>query len=61
MQAFTVGMSGRTGFLLGSIGLRYATGKSGDIPLRTIQDVQPVTTRVKVSSVGIVYSVALLF
>ena len=61
MQAFTVGMSGRTGLLLGSIGLRYATGKSGDIPLRAFQDVQPLTTRLKVSNVGIVYSVALLF
>jgi len=61
MQAFTVGVSGRTGLLLGSIGLRYATGKSGDIPLRAFQDVQPLTTRLKVSNVGIVYSVALLF
>jgi hypothetical protein len=61
MQAFTLGMSGRKGLLLGSIGLRYATGKSGDIPLRAFQDVQPVTTRLKVSNVGIVYSVALLF
>ena len=61
MQAFTVGVSGRTSLLLGSIGLRYETGTSGDIPLRRYQDADPLTTRLKVSNVGIVYSVALLF
>jgi hypothetical protein len=54
-------VSGRAGIVLASIGIRYETGKSGEIPLRKFQDAQPLTTTLKVSNIGIVYSIALLF
>ena len=61
MQAFTVGVSGRTSILLGSVGLRFESGTSGELTLRRFQDAQPLTTRLKVSNIGVVYSLALLF
>ena len=61
MQAVTVGVSGRTSLLLGSVGFRYDSGQSDELALRQFQDGEPITTRLKVSNIGIVYSLALLF
>jgi hypothetical protein len=61
MQAVTIGVSARMSFLLGSVGVRYASGLSGDVPLRQLQDGQTLTTTLKVSTIGMVYSVSLRF
>ena len=61
MRALTVGVSGRTRFILGSVGLRYQWGTTGEFSLRRFQDTQQLKTRFKLSTIGIVYSVGLLF
>jgi hypothetical protein len=61
MQALTVGVSGRTTLILGSVGLRYQWGTTGEVSLRRFQDSSQLKTRFKLSTIGIVYSVGLLF
>jgi hypothetical protein len=61
LQHVTVGVSGRTSIFLGSVGLRYSTGRSDPIGLGPTADGSTFETRFKVSSIGIVYSLALLF
>ncbi len=61
MQALTVGVSGRTKLILGSVGLRYEWGTTGEIALRRFQEIPQLKTRFKLSTIGIVYSVGLLF
>ena len=61
MQVITAGVSGRASFILGSVGLRYQAGSSDHVPLRQLQDGQQLTTRLRVSSFGLVYSVSLRF
>ena len=61
MWAVTAGVSGRTKLILGSIGLRYEWGKTGDVPLRRIGGFQQLKTRFALSTIGVVYSVGLLF
>ncbi len=61
MQVLTAGISGRTSFLLGSAAVRYEAGTSADVVLRQLQNGQQITTRFRASTIGIVYSLALLF
>ena len=61
MQVWTVGLSIRTKKLLGSIGLRYESGESDLTTIRPLQIGEQYTTRFDVSSLGIVYSIALSF
>ncbi len=61
MQAVTVGVSGRAKLILASVGLRYEWGRTGEVALRRFQEIPQVTTRFRLSAIGIVYSVGLLF
>jgi hypothetical protein len=61
MQSVTAGISGRTKFVLGSVGIRYETGTTDTIVIRQMQNGQPLSTRLKISHLGVVYSAALLF
>lgn len=61
LQHVTVGLSGRTSILLGSLGLRYSAGRSDPLGLGPTADGNDFETRFKVSSFGFVYSLALLF
>jgi len=61
MQALTVGVSGRTSLILGSVGIRYDWGTTGEIALRRFQEIPQLKTRFKLSTIGVVYSVGLLF
>jgi hypothetical protein len=61
LQKVTVGVSGRTRFFLGSLGLQYLAGSSGPVRLRQLQGGHPLTTSFKVANLGFVYSLALLF
>jgi hypothetical protein len=54
-------VSGRAKFILASLGIRVATGKSDPVALRTLQDGQQLQTAFKVLNLGFVYSVAVLF
>ena len=60
MQVWTVGVSGKTQSLLVSVGVRYEAGWSALTALHRLQTGGEVTTRFKISSLGLVYSVALL-
>jgi long-subunit fatty acid transport protein len=61
LHKVTVGLSGRTKYVLGSLGLQYASGSSNPIPLRPVQSGRQFTTNFDVSGFGAVYSLALLF
>jgi hypothetical protein len=61
LQHVTVGLSGRTKLFLGSLGVRYSTGQSGPMVLGASTDGEPFETTFRVSSLGLVYSIALLF
>ena len=61
LQKLTVGMSARTSMFLGSLGLQYVNGQSGSLTLGTAPDGSIISTRFKVSSFGVVYSLAVLF
>jgi long-subunit fatty acid transport protein len=61
LQHLTVGLSARTKLFLGSVGFRYSRGKSGTVVLGRRADGSDVSTFFRVSSLGVVYSVALLF
>jgi hypothetical protein len=61
LQHLTVGLSGRTKLFLGSFGFRYSTGRSAPVVLGTGTDGAAIETTFKVKSVGLVYSLALLF
>jgi len=61
MQAVTVGISGKAKFVLGSVGIRYQAGTTDEIVLRHLQGAQPLRTKLKISNLGLVYSVAVRF
>jgi hypothetical protein len=61
MQVVTAGVSARTKVVLASVGIRYQTGTTGDITLRLLQNGQPLRTRLTLSSLGLVYSIAIRF
>jgi long-subunit fatty acid transport protein len=61
LQKLTLGVSGRTKYFLGSLGVQYASGSSGTILLRELQNGQRFTTTFDVANLGFVYSLALLF
>jgi hypothetical protein len=61
MQVVTAGISGRAKIVLGSVGVRYQAGTTDDIVLRQLHDGPPVRTRLKISNLGLVYSVAVRF
>jgi len=61
MQFVTAGFSGRTKSVLGSVGIRYEMGTTETILIRQLQNGQPLSTRLKISHLGVVYSAALLF
>jgi hypothetical protein len=61
LQKFTVGLSGRTSLFLGSVGLQYTSGRSDTVTLGRAPNGSDIATRFDVSSLGVVYSVALLF
>jgi len=61
MQVVTAGISGKAKFVLGSVGVRYQAGTTDEIVLRHLQDGQQVGTRLKISNLGLVYSVAVRF
>ena len=61
MRVLTAGVSGRTKLLLGSVGLRYEWGTTGEFALRRLEGLPQVKTRFKLSAIGVVYSVGLLF
>jgi len=61
LQKATLGVSGRTKYVLGSLGLQYASGSSGAIELRQLQGGQRFSTNFDISNSGAVYSLALLF
>jgi hypothetical protein len=60
LQKITLGVSGRATHFLGSIGVQYFAGASDPIPLRDLPAGQ-VTTTFKVNSVGLLYSLSVLF
>jgi hypothetical protein len=60
LQKITAGVSGRTTHFLGSIGVQYVTGESGSIPLRDLPSGQ-LTTTFKVKSLGMLYSLSVMF
>ncbi len=61
LQKLTLGVSGRTKYFLGSLGVQYAKGSSGTVLLRELQNGQRFSTTFDVSNLGFVYSLALLF
>ena len=61
LQNVTVGLSARTKYVLGSVGVQYASGSSSPIDLRRLQSGRVFTTNFDVSNLGFVYSLALLF
>jgi hypothetical protein len=61
LQHVTVGVSGRAGVFLGSVGFRYSSGRTDSIALGPMADGSVFDTTFKVSSYGLVYSLALLF
>jgi len=61
MRAWTIGLSGGTGVVLGSLGLRYESGMSDPLTLRRLENGEVYTTRLEVRNVGIVYSFAFRF
>ncbi len=61
LTKFTVGISGRTKYFLGSAGLHYLSGTSDEITLAELRSGQQLTTRMNVKAVGFLYSLALLF
>ena len=61
LQKVTFGLSGRTKYVLGSLGLQYASGSSDPIVLRQLQSGRTFSTNFDVSNLGFVYSLALLF
>lgn len=61
LQKITLGLSARTKFFLGSLGMQYLGGSSSPVLLRQLQSGQLLTTSFDVSNVGFVYSLALLF
>jgi hypothetical protein len=61
LRKMTLGFSGRTKYFLGSFGLQYASGSSGPILLRQLQNGQRFETNFDVANLGFVYSLALLF
>jgi hypothetical protein len=61
MQVVTAGISGKAKFVLGSVGVRYQAGTTGEIVLRQMQNGQQLGTRLKISNLGLVYSVAVRF
>jgi hypothetical protein len=61
LQHMTVGLSGRTSLFLGSFGFRYSTGRSAPVTLGATADGSIFETRFKVTSIGLLYSLALLF
>jgi hypothetical protein len=60
MQVWTVGVSGKTKYFLASVGVRYEVGWSALTALHPLQTGGEVTTRFRVTCLGLVYSVALL-
>ena len=61
LQHVTVGVSGRAGVFLGSVGFRYSSGRTDSLALGPMADGSVFDTTFKVSSYGLVYSLALLF
>lgn len=61
LQHLTVGLSGRTKVFVGSLGLRYSSGRSERVALGPTGDGGSFATTFKVSSFGLVYSLSLLF
>ena len=61
LQKMTIGLSGRTKFFLGSLGLQYLSGSSDPVLLRQLQGGRQFTTSFEVANLGFVYSLALLF
>ena len=61
MQVVTAGLSGRAKFVLASVGVRYQAGTTDEILLRQMQNGQQLGTRLKISNLGLVYSVAVRF
>jgi hypothetical protein len=61
MQVVTAGISGQAKFVLGSVGVRYQAGTTDEIVLRQLQNGQQLATRLKISNLGLVYSVAVRF
>jgi hypothetical protein len=61
MQVVTAGISGQAKVVLASAGVRYQTGATDEIVLRQLLDGEQVRTRLKISNLGLVYSVAVRF
>jgi hypothetical protein len=61
LRVVTVGVSGLTKLLPGSVGLRYERGTTGEITLRRLEGLPQFKTRFTLSAIGVVYSVVLLF
>ena len=61
MQVVTAGVSANTKLFLGSVGIRYQRGTSDVVSIPSLPTRQPLTTRMKVSSLGVVYSISLRF
>jgi hypothetical protein len=61
LQHVTIGLSGRTSIFLGSLGVRYSTGQSDPIGVGPLPDGGTFETTFKISSLSLVYSLALLF
>lgn len=61
MQVVTAGISGQAKFVLASVGIRYQAGTTEEIVLRQLQSGQQFGTKLKISNLGLVYSVAVRF
>jgi hypothetical protein len=61
MQVVTAGLSGRAKFVLASVGVRYQAGTTDEIALLQMQNGQQFGTRLKISNLGLVYSVTVRF
>jgi hypothetical protein len=60
LQKITAGLSGRTSRILGSLGIQYLWGTSDPITLRQLPS-GALSTRFKITNLGAVYSLAVLF
>jgi hypothetical protein len=61
MGVWTVGASFRTSFILGSAGIRFASGTTAEIALPGLPGGEGTHSELYVSSIGPVHSVAVLF
>jgi hypothetical protein len=61
MQTWTVGVSGTTRLVLGSVGVRYESGETSNFTVRRLSSGDALGMRVAFKSLGVVYSFSFRF